>query len=142
MLNAAKISAGIRKAHGQVDTAHRVNGRWARSHNIAGLTPLDRGFAFIILFISAWNLCLPMAGHIELPWWVTKIQVVPAPQKAIPKKYQRRIEVDDGLRMVRIPTECPKCGGPLSPEEIDWVGPLEAKCNYCGSTVRAKFERI
>lgn len=71
-----------------------------------------------------------------------KIQVVQAPPKAIPEKYQRRTDEDDGLRMVRIPTECPKCGAPLSPEEIDWVGPLEAKCGYCGATVRAQFERI
>ena len=71
-----------------------------------------------------------------------KIQVVQAPQKAIPEMYHHRTEVDEGLRMVRIPTECPKCGAPLSPEEIDWVGPLEAKCNYCGATVRAQFERI
>ncbi|TFG33335.1 hypothetical protein EU527_08210 [Candidatus Thorarchaeota archaeon] len=71
-----------------------------------------------------------------------KVQVIPAPQRAIPERYQSKTEVDDGLRMVRIPTECPKCNAPLSHESIDWVGPLEAKCSYCGATVRAKFEKI
>ncbi|TFF91719.1 hypothetical protein EU546_08250 [Candidatus Thorarchaeota archaeon] len=71
-----------------------------------------------------------------------KMQVVQAPQRAIPQRYQSRTEFDDGLRMVRLPQECPKCSAPLSSESIDWVGPLEAKCSYCGATVRARFEKI
>ncbi|MHA1770109.1 MAG: hypothetical protein ACTSYL_11570 [Candidatus Thorarchaeota archaeon] len=46
------------------------------------------------------------------------------------------------LRTVRLPAKCPSCGASLSPEGIDWVGPLEAKCSYCGATVRAKLERL
>ena len=46
------------------------------------------------------------------------------------------------IRTVRIPTQCPHCKASLSHEGIDWVGPLEAKCNYCGGTVKATFERI
>jgi hypothetical protein len=72
----------------------------------------------------------------------SRTQVVQAPQRAIPQRYQHRTEVDDGLRTVRLPVQCPECGAPLTSEAIDWVGPLEAKCNYCGATVRAKFERI
>ncbi|MCF2136694.1 MAG: hypothetical protein K9W43_05565 [Candidatus Thorarchaeota archaeon] len=46
------------------------------------------------------------------------------------------------LRTVRLPAKCPSCGADLSTESIDWVGPLEARCSYCGATVRAKFERV
>ncbi|MFW9933191.1 MAG: hypothetical protein ACFFDR_11095 [Candidatus Thorarchaeota archaeon] len=69
-------------------------------------------------------------------------QIIQAPHAAIPQKYQGRVEGDDGLRAVRVPVNCPSCNAPLSSETIDWVGPLEAKCTYCGATVRAKFERI
>lgn len=46
------------------------------------------------------------------------------------------------VRTVRIPNSCPSCGASLTHETIDWVGPLEASCTYCGGTVRATFERI
>ena len=66
-----------------------------------------------------------------------------APSFAIPERHrgQRR---SDGSEMttVRLPEKCPSCGAAVSNEGIDWTGPLEAKCNYCGSTVRASFERV
>lgn len=66
-----------------------------------------------------------------------------APSFAIPERYrgQRR---SDGSEMttVRLPEKCPSCGAAVSHEGIDWIGPLEAKCNYCGGTVRASFERV
>ncbi len=50
----------------------------------------------------------------------------------------------DGAQMktVRLPERCPSCGGSLSHESIDWVGPMEAQCTYCGGTVRARFEDV
>ncbi|MGY5875723.1 MAG: hypothetical protein RTU30_08255 [Candidatus Thorarchaeota archaeon] len=50
----------------------------------------------------------------------------------------------DGAEMktVRLPERCPSCGGSLSHESIDWVGPMEAQCTYCGGTVKARFESI
>ncbi|MDF1540730.1 MAG: hypothetical protein P1Q69_17675, partial [Candidatus Thorarchaeota archaeon] len=94
--------------------------------------------AILILVPILCVICISRRAKSQLE----SLQVIKAPQVAIPQKYQSRTEVDDGLRMVRIPVKCPECNAPLSPESIDWVGPLEAKCNYCGSTVRAKFERI
>ncbi len=46
------------------------------------------------------------------------------------------------IRTVRLPSKCPSCGAALSPEGIDWVGPMEAKCTYCGGVVHAKLERL
>lgn len=46
------------------------------------------------------------------------------------------------IKTVRLPEVCPHCRAALSHEGIDWVGPMEAKCNYCGGTVKATFENI
>jgi hypothetical protein len=46
------------------------------------------------------------------------------------------------IRTVHLPNYCPKCGAALSQEEIDWTGPLEAKCNYCGGSVKATLEKL
>lgn len=37
-----------------------------------------------------------------------------------------------------IPSECPSCNHSLSPNEIEWIGPLQAKCPYCGATLVAE----
>ena len=68
---------------------------------------------------------------------------VAMPASFAPGSYGDR-GMSDGtdFRTVRIPEKCPSCGAPLAQENIDWVGPLEAKCNYCGATIRATFERI
>jgi hypothetical protein len=64
-----------------------------------------------------------------------------APSFVIPES---RRGYSDGVEMktVRLPDKCPSCGASLSPEGIDWVGPLEARCNYCGGTVKAHFESV
>lgn len=35
-----------------------------------------------------------------------------------------------------IPTHCPSCGAPLSPNEVEWMDNATAECGYCGSPVR------
>jgi endogenous inhibitor of DNA gyrase (YacG/DUF329 family) len=37
-----------------------------------------------------------------------------------------------------LPTNCPKCGGPIRSDEVEWVDELTAECPYCGSGVRAQ----
>lgn len=66
---------------------------------------------------------------------------VEAPKFAIPESYRQRPETSD-IRTVRLPAKCPSCGASLSQEDIDWTGPLEEKCNYCGSVVRARLEKL
>lgn len=41
-----------------------------------GLSTWELTFAVLIVFSAGWYLCLPMAGHIELPWWAKRIEVV------------------------------------------------------------------
>ncbi|MBS3795264.1 MAG: hypothetical protein KGY80_10220 [Candidatus Thorarchaeota archaeon] len=69
---------------------------------------------------------------------------VQPPSYVIPERHRREGTRSDGSTMqtVRLPERCPSCGASLSHESIDWVGPLEAKCSYCGATVRATFEEI
>ncbi|MBN2230217.1 MAG: hypothetical protein JW779_11575 [Candidatus Thorarchaeota archaeon] len=66
-----------------------------------------------------------------------------APPFVIPERHRGQTR-SDGSQMttVRLPERCPSCGAAISQEGIDWVGPLEAKCTYCGSTLRATFERV
>ena len=66
-----------------------------------------------------------------------------APSYAIPQYHQGSVRSDGTqIKTVRLPEKCPSCGASLSHEGIDWTGPLEAKCTYCGSTVKAQFENI
>ncbi len=60
----------------------------------------------------------------------------------IPEEYQPVHETREIIRTIRLPTSCPNCGSPVIQEEIDWTGPLQAKCNYCGHPIRATFEPV
>ncbi|MHA2377935.1 MAG: hypothetical protein ACXADO_00390 [Candidatus Thorarchaeota archaeon] len=69
--------------------------------------------------------------------------IVDAPSFVIPRRERGRVRTDGTeIRTVCLPTRCPNCGALLSQSDIDWVGPLEAECSYCGSSVRAQFEKI
>jgi hypothetical protein len=69
--------------------------------------------------------------------------VVNAPAFVIPESYRATPRPDGTeIRTVRLPERCPTCGAAISSEGIDWVGPLEARCNYCGGTVKAQLERV
>jgi hypothetical protein len=66
-----------------------------------------------------------------------------APIHAIPEKYQGSVQYHGSqTTTVRLPLKCPSCGAEVSHESVDWVGPLEAKCSYCGATMRATFEPV
>ncbi len=68
---------------------------------------------------------------------------VEAPIHVIPDKHQKSIQYHGSqTTTVRLPLKCPSCGAEVSHEGVDWVGPLEAKCAYCGGTMRATFERV
>ncbi|MGQ4910827.1 MAG: hypothetical protein ACP6KW_01530 [Candidatus Thorarchaeota archaeon] len=40
--------------------------------------------------------------------------------------------------LYQVPSVCPSCLASISTEEVDWVGPLQAKCPYCGATIDAE----
>ncbi len=53
---------------------------------------------------------------------------------------QEKLQTESEIRIVRLPAVCPSCKGPVIEEDIDWTGPLQAKCNYCGHPIRAELE--
>jgi len=86
---------------------------------------------FIVVFVK---ICRTGSPFRQGGW------VVEAPSFVIPQARKR----SDGsqLKTVRLPDKCPSCNAALSHEGIDWVGPMEAKCTYCGGTVKARFEDV
>ncbi len=41
-------------------------------------------------------------------------------------------------KVYMVPSNCPSCGVSIDTEEIDWVGPLQAKCPNCGAAIDAE----
>ncbi len=41
-------------------------------------------------------------------------------------------------RRAILPTHCPACGGPVRPDEVEWLDEATAECPYCGSPVRGE----
>ena len=49
-------------------------------------------------------------------------------------------ELEQGKHPQRglLPTSCPKCGGPVHSEDINWVDENTAECEYCGTLIRTE----
>jgi hypothetical protein len=45
---------------------------------------------------------------------------------------------DRERELYQVPSRCPSCGASISTEDVDWVGPLQARCPYCGDTMDAE----
>jgi hypothetical protein len=41
-----------------------------------------------------------------------------------------------------LPDICPNCEAAISSETVDWVGPLTARCPYCGSSLKMQKREI
>ncbi len=93
-------------------------------------------FGTIVVIVIVRTVC--KAGTVA-----ERMTTVAMPSRFMPRPAVERTTTDGSdIRMVRIPERCPSCNAALSHEGIDWVGPLEARCSYCGATVRATLERL
>ncbi len=90
---------------------------------------------FIIIFVFAISKICQAGKTMSQGGWT-----IEPPSFVIPHARTRSDGSD--MKTVRLPDRCPSCGASLSYEGIDWVGPMEAKCNYCGGTVKARFENV
>jgi len=94
-------------------------------------------FAFVIIVFVVCR------GGVGVARGVARGFTMEAPSFVIPKQERGRTRSDGSeMTTVRLPEKCPSCGAAISQEGIDWIGPLEAKCSYCGGTLRATFERV
>lgn len=41
-----------------------------------------------------------------------------------------------------IPSTCPNCGAPVSMNDVNWTGPMNAACARCGSAVPVQWKKI
>jgi hypothetical protein len=118
------------------------------SHVPGFLASLDIfDFVFIIIIIGVLApICIGLIACRRSRRGVQRIHesiAVEAPIHALPDKYQGSVQRHGSqTTTVRLPLNCPSCGAEVSHEGVDWVGPLEAKCSYCGGTMRATFERV
>ncbi len=96
---------------------------------------------FVVIFIVLVTLMFALFFRHGLAAAESFVTEVPALFAGVPVSAEQE-RTDSDIRTVRLPTKCPSCGAALSPEDIDWVGPLEAKCNYCGGVVRARLESL
>lgn len=97
-------------------------------------------FVIIIVIIGVVFACRASSGIASS---VARGFTIEAPSFVIPERYRGERRSDGSeVRTVRLPDRCPSCGAATSHEGIDWTGPLEAKCNYCGGTLKATFERV
>ncbi|MGY5860611.1 MAG: hypothetical protein RTU63_14675 [Candidatus Thorarchaeota archaeon] len=96
---------------------------------------------FVVVFvIITFVVC---RGGFSIARGIASGYTMEAPSFAIPDKHRGKTRSDGSeMTTVRLPEKCPSCGAAISQEGIDWTGPLEAKCNYCGGSLRAKFERV
>jgi hypothetical protein len=97
-------------------------------------------FVVVIVIIGVAFACRASSGIASS---VARGFTMEAPSFVIPERHRGQTRSDGSeMKTVRLPEKCPSCGASISHEGIDWTGPLEAKCNYCGGTLRATFERV
>ena len=101
------------------------------------------GITIFIIVVTIVIIVAVCRGSAGIARGVARGFTMEAPPFAIPDRHRGQTRSDGSeMTTVRLPEKCPSCGAGISQEGLDWTGPLEAKCNYCGGTLRAKFERV
>jgi hypothetical protein len=58
--------------------------------------------------------------------------------ETLPGGTQSYKEINQGIRGQRpqLPLTCPSCGGPIRPDDVEWLDATTAECPYCGGGLR------
>ena len=108
---------------------------------------------FLMIWLGVWSFISLVMGPFGIPFFIlgilffvnavkqkeTKSAAPPTELKREEVTEEKPIVVNvDRRNIYQVPKKCPECGGSLSDEEVDWVGPLQAKCPFCRTTVEAQ----
>jgi hypothetical protein len=114
---------------------------------------LDLECVIGVCFLTIWSVMSLMMGPFGLLFIAFAVLVfLNAAKTKVAKKRRSSIEEKqtevsrdrstvvtvDRRIIYQVPGKCPECGGNLSNEEVDWVGPLQAKCPFCRTTIEAQ----
>jgi endogenous inhibitor of DNA gyrase (YacG/DUF329 family) len=106
-----------------------------------------------ICFLTIWSSIALMMGPFGLLFIVFAVLVFANGYK---KKQEKKMQISqepafaerthersaivtvDRRVIYNVPRKCPECGGSINNEDVDWVGPLQAKCPYCQTTIEAQ----
>ena len=64
----------------------------------------------------------------------------PAEATALAQKYGGSPAEPPHPTRIVLPATCPQCGGKVRPDEVEWIDPTTAVCDYCGSVLKAVGE--
>jgi hypothetical protein len=59
-------------------------------------------------------------------------------KSTLPTGFEAEAGTASGAATLSLPTNCPGCGGPLRPDDVEWLDRNTAECPYCGSSIRAE----
>jgi len=59
---------------------------------------------------------------------------------ALAQKYAGGAPAPPPPTRAHLPAACPHCGGRVRPDEVEWIDPATAVCDYCGSVLKADAE--
>jgi len=112
-----QLEAGVQHAQRGLELLAEA-GRWAILHNA--------GQRAIGILKETGN---PQQAE-ELEAWL---------KRTLPEHFEPG-QADPSLRHARgkLPAKCPYCGATLRPDEVTWLRPESAQCDYCGSIVTAE----
>jgi hypothetical protein len=61
-----------------------------------------------------------------------------------PEKDHRNVPSSGGPEAVipKLPPKCSACGAPVSMQNVEWVGPLNAQCSRCSSAIDVEWQKL
>jgi hypothetical protein len=62
----------------------------------------------------------------------------PVSEAATPAMFTPQVSQVVEHRLELLPSECPKCSGPIRGHEVKWTGAQSADCPYCGANLPMK----
>ncbi|MFX1563145.1 MAG: hypothetical protein ACFFDP_07545 [Promethearchaeota archaeon] len=108
--------------------------------NVIEETVLEPGLMGLVPIIIIIVLILAIGGIFIFAIRTQPTEPITLPSTDMPKTTPHPPISRTQRLLYQLPKECSECGAPLNWEEVDWVGPLQAKCPYCGHTAEMRLK--